>query len=190
MFGSHNQSLTDSIRFFYTFVRSPRQVGSIMPSSRFLARKMLKEIPWEQLESIVELGAGTGVFTKRIAKARQPDCVAVIFEQDHHFREQLTRSYPELIYRSNAKDLLQTVKELKLPHVDAIISGLPFATLPKELTEEVLYGVVKALKPGGLFVTFQYSLHMKKQLDRQFSSVSLSYVPLNIPPAFVYTCVK
>jgi len=74
--------------------------------------------------------------------------------------------------------------------VDVIISGLPFAVLPQSLRDEILTGVYRALKPNGIFVTFQYSLQMKKQLVKLFDSVDLSFVPLNIPPAFVYRCQK
>ncbi|MED0668798.1 hypothetical protein P4S95_00990 [Aneurinibacillus aneurinilyticus] len=73
---------------------------------------------------------------------------------------------------------------------DVIISGLPFTVFPKELTTQIMNEVIKSLKPGGLFITFQYSLHMKKRLQADFSTIELRFVPFNIPPAFVYICRK
>jgi phospholipid N-methyltransferase len=184
------RSIADNLRFFCTFVRSPFRVGSIIPSSKFLAKAMLQNVRWEQIESIVELGAGTGVFTRYIYKKKPEGSFAIIFEQDQILRNQLKERFPGLIFRSNAIELLPALEELGLSHVDVIISGLPFAMFPQTMREEILRGVSQALKPGGLFVAFQYSLQLRKQLNLYFSSVEYSFVPLNIPPAFVYTCYK
>jgi len=50
--------------------------------------------------------------------------------------------------------------------------------------------VYHSLKPGGLFIAFQYSQQMKKLLGEHFSIEKIEFVPLNIPPAFVYVCRK
>ncbi|SFX80917.1 hypothetical protein SAMN04487866_12816 [Thermoactinomyces sp. DSM 45891] len=72
---------------FYSFLRSPRKVGSIIPSSQFLAQEMLKNVPWEQMKTIVELGAGTGVFTEHMARSKPSTCQMIVFEQDMELRE-------------------------------------------------------------------------------------------------------
>jgi phospholipid N-methyltransferase len=82
------------------------------------------------------------------------------------------------------------VRQLGLYQVDCILSGLPFTNFSQSLRDRILDGVLEALKPGGLFIAFQYSPHMKNQLSRRFAKVELSFVPLNIPPAFVYYCHK
>lgn len=40
------------------------------------------------------------------------------------------------------------------------------------------------------FVAFQYSLQMKNMLNNYFDKVTIDFVPLNMPPAFVYYCEK
>ncbi|SEN35115.1 class I SAM-dependent methyltransferase [Lihuaxuella thermophila] len=184
------RSLADNLRFFYTFIRSPFRVGSIVPSSNCLAKAMLQEVRWDQVETIVELGAGTGAFTRHIYEQKREDSLAIIFEQDQNLRNQLEIRFPGLMIRSNAIDLLPVLQELGLTHVDVILSGLPFAMFPQALRDAILKSVSRALKPCGLFVAFQYSLQLREQLDFYFSSVNVSFVPLNIPPAFVYTCYK
>ncbi|MBA4495763.1 class I SAM-dependent methyltransferase [Paenactinomyces guangxiensis] len=184
------RSLTDTIRFFYTFIRSPHQVGSIIPSSKFLANAMFKKVRWGEVSTIAELGAGTGVFTRHIYENKREGSIAIIFEQDCKLRQYLKKKYPGLCYYSNARDLKQTLVKLGISHVDLIICSLPFAIFPQSLRDEILEGVFQTLKPGGFFIAFQYSLQMKNQLTEIFSSVDLSVVPLNIPPAIVYTCAK
>ncbi|TGV17666.1 phospholipid methyltransferase, partial [Mesorhizobium sp. M00.F.Ca.ET.186.01.1.1] len=55
----HPVSIKDRLMFFYNFLQSPGQVGSITPSSRALAKQMMNPIDWSQANTIVELGAGT-----------------------------------------------------------------------------------------------------------------------------------
>lgn len=190
MNGSVKSTLADMKRFFSTFMRSPKQVGSIAPSSPYLTRAMLEGLDWNEMKTIVEFGAGTGVFTKKIAEKKQRDTTAIIFEQDSELRAHLSRKFPQLLFRSQAQHLKQNLAELGLTQVDGVVSGLPFANFPHQLRNEILDGVEEVLKPGGVFITFQYSLQMKKQLQRRFPTVDISYVPLNLPPAVVYLCHK
>jgi phospholipid N-methyltransferase len=50
--------------FLKQYIKNPRMIGAVLPSSRNLARKMIEDIDFEKAECIVEYGPGTGVFTK------------------------------------------------------------------------------------------------------------------------------
>lgn len=188
--GNIKRSVQKRAVFLDRFIKSPRYIGSITPSSYYLAQAMVKPVPWGKVHSVAELGAGTGVFTHYINHFKRDDCQAIIFEQDPVLRQELINLYPELIYHPNAEEILDVVLFLKCFPVDCILSGLPFANFSPDLRERIITGVVDSLKPGGLFITFQYSLQMKQRLQNSFSKVEISFVPLNIPPAFVYTCHK
>jgi len=116
---------------------------------------MIKPIDWENTRSIV--GAGTGVFTRYVHELKHPHCKAVIFERDREMTRRLRWLYRGLHYRSRAEDLYPAIRQLGLSEVDCILSGLPFAVLPRSVRVQVLEGVVRSLKPGGLFIQFQYS---------------------------------
>lgn len=176
--------------FLVQFIKYPRVIGSITPSSSFLARAMVAPVPWHDAEVVVELGAGTGVFTKYIRGKIKTDSRAYIFEKNALFRKQLARQYPEFAHHADAVQLSSTLHKAGERHADAIISGLPFTVFPKPLTLHIMDEVTRSLKPGGLFITFQFSLHMKKQLQAHFSNVNIQFVPLNILPAFVFICYK
>ena len=180
----------DKVLFLERFVKSPKYVGSVTPSWPLLARAMIKPIDWLNMHSIVELGAGTGVFTKYIYQLKHDDCEGIIFERDDVMRERLMQTYEGLNYRSRAEDIYPVIQELGLEQVDCILSGLPFANFPQSYCNQILDGVANSLKPGGLFIQFQYSLQMKNQLLKRFSKVDVGFVPLNIPPAFIYYCYK
>ncbi|TCP63834.1 class I SAM-dependent methyltransferase [Baia soyae] len=180
--------ILERAKFIHKFVQSPREIGSITPSSRFLAHAMLKEIPWNQAKTIVELGAGTGVFTREIAKKVSPSFQTFIFEQDDDLRTDIETQIPQFTYLKKAEELQNTLKRFHIPKVDAIISGLPFSNFSPSFTKEILDQVQSSLSDNGSFITYQYSLQLRKELKHRFKNVQINFVPWNLPPTFVYIC--
>lgn len=182
--------MTNRVAFFNKFLTEPGKIGSITPSSSFLTSTMLSNLPWDQMETIVELGAGTGVFTAFIAEHKKESCQILVIERDFKMRKLLQIIHPTFHYGTKAEKLDWLLHRHKLPPVDCIISGLPFAAFSVSLRNEIVATVHRSLKPGGIFVAFQYSLQMRKMLKAYFHKVSIDFVPLNMPPAFVYYCEK
>jgi len=182
--------LSESWLFFQKFMRDPRKMGSILPSSSSLTRSMLKRIRWEQAHVVVELGAGTGVFTRAINELRRPDCEFLVFEQEEELRERLAERLrgSGIWFAADALELGRELRQTGWGRADAVVSGLPFANFAPGLRRSLIDQIKGALREEGVFVTFQYSLQMKKLLTEQFDEVSIAYVPFNVPPAFVYIC--
>lgn len=185
----HQQSRHRSL-FLYKFLQSPRNIGSIVPSSSFLAQKIMEPINWDEIDTIVELGAGVGAFTDYIDRHKKASTQAVIVEKDEEMLEILKTTYSSFHFASEAKKLDIILEQLGISEVDCIISGLPFANFSPEYREIIIQTVFRSLKQGGLFIAFQYSLQMKAMLKQCFSEVGVHFVPFNIPPAFVYRCKK
>lgn len=179
------QSLKERLLFLNRFFNHPRQVGSITPSSRFLAKAMVASIDWSNVRHAAELGPGTGIFTAEIDKHLQSQATLIIAEKDQHFREMIKRRFAQHDVIEDAKELSSYNSDL-----DCIISGLPFKSLPENETKAIMTSIIESLNSTGSFVTFQYSLHMKKEFEKHFQSVDIQFVPLNIPPAFVYVCTN
>ena len=180
----------DRILFLRKFIDEPKKIGSLTPSSSFLARKMFRNLPWENFSAVAELGAGTGTFTEHIAEYKLPACKVLVVEQDDYMRGVLEEKYPELDFATYAENLSATLHRKNFPQLDCVISGLPFANMDEDLRRRIIENVHGSLKPGGVFVMFQYSLQMKKMLNEYFSSVNTEFFLLNFPPAFVYSCRK
>ena len=64
-------------------------VGSVLPSSRFLSKKMLAPISFEQAKVIIELGPGTGVFTKELLGKIKPHTQLIVIELNDAFYKAL-----------------------------------------------------------------------------------------------------
>ncbi|WP_374706614.1 class I SAM-dependent methyltransferase [Paenibacillus sp. J2TS4] len=180
--------IQEKLLFLYKFSRAPKQIGSITPSSMFLAKKMLEQVNWKRVEHIAELGAGTGAITKYIDAVNLQHANVMLFEMDALLRDQLTRRFPAYTCYADACNLQEALENERIEHLDCILSGLPFFNFPQQLRDQLMEQIVTSLKPGGLFIAFQYSQQMKKQLSGLFEMEHVHYVPWNIPPAFVYVC--
>jgi len=182
--------MTSRVAFLHKFILEPRKIGSITPSSSFLTNTMLANLPWDHMETIVELGAGTGVFTHFIAEHKKESCQVLVIERDFNMRKRLRITHPAFHYGAKAEKLDWLLYRHNLPPADCMISGLPFAAFSESLRNKIIATVYRSLKPGGIFVAFQYSLQMRKTFKACFHKVSIDFVPLNMPPAFVYYCEK
>jgi phospholipid N-methyltransferase len=180
----------DKIRFFYSFLQSPKRIGSVIPSSSFLTKEMFRSVSFSNISSIIELGAGTGVFTKLIAENIMSHTKGLIFEQNDAMRNRLVETYPNLDFYPNAMEMVDVVRTLEVPEVDVVISSLPFANFSQEISMQIAHDIHKVLKPNGMLIAFQYSKQMKRTFEMLFPKVSVTFVPFNIPPAFVFTCNK
>jgi len=178
----------EALLFIQTFVQSPKFIGSIVPSSSFLGQKMANSVPWKEIHYAAELGAGTGAITKYLSQIQLRELV--LFEQDERLRDNLAKAYPDFRCYPNALQMKAMLQQSGIGALDCIWSGLPFFNFSKSVRETLLEQISTCLKPGGWFVAFQYSLQMKKELSAKFNLQQIKFIPLNIPPAFLYVCRK
>lgn len=179
--------------FIKQFLKDRKMVGSVRPSSRFLAEKMLQNIDFNLSKIIVELGPGTGVFTHKILQKMAPDAQLLVFELNKNFIRILKRNIKDkrviLIYDS-AEKIEEYLHKNGHDKADVIVSSLPLYNFPQVLRETIINNSYKSLKNSGKYIQFQYSTQAKKILENTFDNVSVSFTALNFPPAFIYTCEK
>ena len=175
--------------FLKTAIKDFKTIGAIAGSSPHLIEEMLEPVPFSSARSIVEMGAGDGRITDAIIRHLSHDSQLLVFELNDVFFAGLARIQDARVQclNQNAADLLQWVQP---DTVDAVISALPLAFIGKSEKSRILRAAAESLKPGGLFVQFQYSLTDYGLLRRHFGKVGVRFELLNIPPAFIYVCVK
>lgn len=178
--------------FFISFLKNPRSTGSVVQSSPILAEKMLEKINLQKTKCVVELGAGTGNITKKILQKMPAECKLLCFEIDRGFAEKLKniRDSRLIVINDSAENIEIHLKENGFCKADCVISGLPLASLPQKTSRSILKNIYAYMENGGQYVQFQYSLASLRQIRYLFTSVAVSFVFLNFPPAFVYVCVK
>ncbi len=163
------------------------------PSSRFLAKKMLEDIDFQNVEVIVELGPGTGVFTTRILEQMTLGSKLLVFELNENFFNSLQKKINDprvILINDSAEKLEEYLAKYDLHAADVVVSSLPLANFPAELRNAILDAAHRSLNPIGKYVQFQYSLQSRKYIKRVFKQVGIKFTLANFPPAFVYTCYK
>ncbi|SHE89100.1 Phospholipid N-methyltransferase [Seinonella peptonophila] len=178
------------VQFLSRFLQNPKKIGSVTPSSRFLVEALLDPVDWAKVKTIVELGAGTGVLTRKIARRIRDDSHVYIFEQDSKLAQALKARYPQMIHCSDAKQLSFELEMNGVHQVDCIISSLPFANFSMKERVILLKGIQQVLAQKGVFIAYQYSLQMRGLFEEYFPHVDTRFIPFNLPPSFVYICRK
>jgi phospholipid N-methyltransferase len=179
--------------FARNFVRHPKMLGSIVPSSRFLIGEVLRRIDWRRAQCIVEYGPGVGTFTAEILRRMPADGRVIAIEMNPEFAAFLKRELtdPRLtVVEGSAADVRGILRGLGCERADYIISGIPFSTMPRQLREAVLRASRDVLAQDGAFLVYQFSSRVRRDLERVFGSVSRRFEPLNILPAQLFVCER
>lgn len=66
------------LEFIKEFIKNPRFIGAVAPSSRHLAEKMLEDIDFKNSTCIIEYGPGTGVFTERLVDRKRDNTLLIV----------------------------------------------------------------------------------------------------------------
>ena len=176
--------------FFIEYLKHPKKIGAIAPSSKWLAKRMVEFIRFDDCHCIVEYGPGTGAFTDEIIKRKKKDTVFLVIEQNKDFYQKLKRKYsniPNLILvNGNAEAVEKYMSEYQVKCVDYIISGLPFTSLPQNVSENILNATTRVIGRGGRFITFQYTLLKRHFFEQYFSIEQITFELRNLPLAYVF----
>ncbi len=180
------------LAFFQGFLKRPRQVGSIIPSSRFLERRINEAAGLEQAKLAVELGPGTGGTTRSFLKRMRPDATLLSIEINPDFVRVLRRMNDRrlIVHEGSATDLSLILAKHELGAPDVILSGIPFSTMPYSLGQEILRSVYDALEPGGLFVAYQVRDRVESLGNEVFGPAQVKPELRNVPPMRVYRWEK
>ena len=188
---------SDTLSFLRAFARHPTRIGAIAPSSPALARAMVEGLRLGPGQSILEYGPGTGPFTAQIETLLpHPDCYLGI-ERDAGFVAHLRQHHPHLRFaEGSAEHARALAAKAALTDIAAVLCGLPFASLPDAVQQNILADLRRLLGPGRIFRTFQYvhayplpqAVRFRRRMTQAFGRGTRSAIVwANLPPAFVLT---
>ncbi|MCB1023598.1 MAG: hypothetical protein KDB79_04355 [Acidobacteria bacterium] len=187
----------ENIEFLQAFLKNPLKVGAIAPSSLELSRKMLDGISPNADSIVLELGPGTGSFTKLINDMAPDKGSYLGVELDRNLVKCLRLKFPDMrIIRGNACKAFAIHERSKFGKVDYIISGLPFVSMPAAVSSKIYDEIDKFMENGCLFRTFQYAhgyylpaaIRLREFMRSRYGAAEKSpLVMKNVPPAFTLT---
>ena len=171
------------------YIRSPRTVGTIMPSSQELADTMTNSVQCLPHTRIVELGAGSGIITKTLLDQGFQKEQLLVVEKNKTLAHLLEQEYQIDVINEDATELLKILSDRKAPPVDYILSSLPLLSLPHDVGKAVIEQMQAAIKPGGTII--QYTYGFRSPFHTIDHSVNLTATRTkriyhNFPPAVVW----
>jgi phospholipid N-methyltransferase len=153
---------TQCRQFYKEFRRTFGTTGSILPSSRNLARAMVW--PFRRRHSparVLEVGAGTGAVTAEILRHMEPGDHLDIVEINSQFVDVLRRRFAtEPLFQAHSPQT--RVIHAPLQDVvgdgvyDFMISGLPLNNFPISQVRDIFHAYQRLLKRGGTLSYFEY----------------------------------
>lgn len=194
--------------------RSFHTTGAFAPSSRHLAARLAEPLaPPDQRHParVLEVGAGSGVVTRALARRLGPADRLDVVEINPHFVRMLSAALETDLALSSASDRIRlherSILDAELePRYDVVVSGLPFTNFDPVLVRSLLQRHVDLLVPGGDLTFFGYLGTQRARsafsgraearrhrgaiaVEREFSDrygVGRSTVWRNLPPAHVW----
>lgn len=179
----------DVLPFVRAWLDNPLRMSAVAPSSAPLAELITRAIgPGDA--PVLELGPGTGVFTRALLArgVREPDLRLV--EADANLAHLLRRRFPQATVLHTDATSLRKHRPDSEARVGAVVSGLPLLSMSPRTILLILAGAFAWLRDGGSLYQFTYGFTCpvpRRVLDRlDLRAKRIGSVIANVPPASVY----
>lgn len=189
----HSPWLAERLHFFRVWRANPRSIGAIVPSSRALADAMTRDIH-PNSGPVLELGPGTGVFTRALLRRGVPASDLVLVERDLRFAARLRRDFPDVQVHGIDAAHLECHAVFDGELAGAAICGLPLLNFPLRLRLRILRSTFSQLRPGAACYLFTYGVRCPvpaRMLERLgIRARRQEVVMANMPPAHVWKLTR
>ncbi len=178
--------------FWAEIARSPRQVGSLIPSGQPLGRAMTDAVTDAPPGYVVEIGAGTGAITESLAAIRFEFDAFTVIERSPSLTAALMRRFPRLEIIAGCASMLLDMSFPKDRPL-TVVSSIPFRSLPQaELHHmERVIAALSRHEGGFRFIQYSYSLGAPfRNPAPDFTWRRLKTIFANVPPATVWVLQK
>jgi len=173
--------------FVARWLANPLQMGSVVPSSPALCRRVVQQVRRGPDEWVLELGAGTGVVSRALLDGGLPPERLAVLEIVPDLADHLRARLPSVeVIEGDARALPDLVPRGRHGRIGTVICGIPMVLLP--LAEQRRFiDAIAAVAPGRGFLHYSYCAtsplpHRKHGLAARREA----WTPLNVPPASVW----
>lgn len=183
----------DVFPFLRAWLANPLRVAAVAPSSPGLAALMTRDLG-EATGPVLELGPGTGAFTRALLGRGVAEDRLTLVELDDRFASMLALRFPRArLLRADASGLAPLLAgDVEL--FGAVVSGLPLLSMPADKVTAILGTAFSRLRSDGAFFQFTYGVRcpvsrpILEGLD--LTSVRTGTIFRNMPPAGVYRITR
>lgn len=174
--------------FLRGFLEHPRMVGSVIPSSRAVIEAMLEPVDWSRCNLFVEYGPGVGTFCRPVLERLPRGGQLLVIDTNPLFVDYLARTIRDSRFTAvlgSAEEVEEIIAACGHEGADYVLSGLPFSTLPEGVGPRIVAATARVVRPGGAFLTYQFSGAARDLTLRHFDRVDTDFVWANLPPCLL-----
>ena len=142
--------------FFRRWLANPLQIGSIVPSSPALCRRIVAAIRRAPEEAVLELGAGTGVIGRALLDSGLPPARLIVVEIVPEMAAHLCHALPgALVIEGDARRLPELLPPAWHGRIGSVVCGIPLVLLPRPEQRRFI-DAIEAVAPGRGFLHYSY----------------------------------
>jgi len=193
-YGNTGMSIMNNLFLLWKqILKNPRELGTVAPSSPYLAKCVVSSANINPSQYVVEIGAGTGPITRHIIKEVDPNKFCIV-EPNAEMLQSLREEYPKSHHSAEYVQQLESVtSSLGWKNVDVVVSSLPWSIFPRESVIGGLEAIHSVLRSNGKVLTLVYShaqyfpssLYLEHQFNRYFEHVYRTRTTWrNVPPGY------
>src|SRR5262245_17169402 len=181
------RSTANPAMFFRRWLANPLQMGSIIPSSAALCRRVVRHTRRAADEAVLELGAGTGVISRALLDGGVPPERLIVVEIVPEMAAHLRAVLPGVeVIEGDARRLPILPPRHGHGRIGSLVCGIPLLLLP--LTEQRRFiTAIEAVAPGRGFLHYSYCVTSPLPWRKHaLAARREAWTPLNFPPASVW----
>ncbi len=173
--------------FLRRWMANPLQMGSVVPSSPALCRRVVAQVRRGPDEHVVELGAGTGVVSRALLAAGVPPERLTVVEIVPDMARHLVETLPGVdVVQGDARALPEMLPRARAGRVGTVVCGIPLVLLPL-LEQRRFIDAMAAVAPGRGFLHYSYCITSPLPSRKHgLLAKRVAWTPLNVPPASVW----
>lgn len=178
----------ENLLFFKRLLKNPRALGAIVPSSVALCDFMCRHVDVTGDRYVVEIGAGTGRFTRTLLNYGIAPEKLFVVEMDAELCKFLTLHFPSVtVINGDASYLTEILPPHIIGNVSTIISGIPLINLSEKIQTGIADACFAVLEKDGQMLQFTYGpLSPLSSQKLGLHKKRLGHVLWNFPPAVIW----
>jgi len=179
-------------KFLLEALKNFREVGTVTRSGPSLRNKIASYLTNEDIH-VLELGAGDGAITKALLQKLPANGKLLAFEINPNMFQAMVDSIDDdrlIAINDSAENVEAYMKLHDIESFDVIVSAIPYIVLPESLAKKILNLCKNNLKKGKPYLQVHYAKTLMSLYRGVFGNIKAHRVWINVPPAFVFECIR
>lgn len=185
--GRSASRVANPLLFLRSWLAHPLRMGSVVPSSEALCKRVVRQAWPAPGRAVLELGTGTGVVARAFLAAGLSQERLILVEIDPALVAHLREEFPAAtVIEGDARQLPALIPERWQGRIGSVVCGIPLVLLP-EAEQRRFIDAITAVAPGRGFLHYSYCITSPLPYRRHgLTARREAWTPLNLPPASVW----